>query len=119
MKITTILALIALGAFSIDFAYAQDSNVIESVEYVVVIATVLGAVVSVYDGYNNAPENEKFSRKKLLSALIKAVSMSLLAINFNILADQVSGLSFLAICILFFGFGFGADKGFSKLGKTD
>ena len=119
MKITMILALITLGAFSVDFAYAQDSNVINSVEYVVVIATVLGAIVSVYDGYNNAPPDEKFSRKKLLSAMIKAVTVSLLAINFNILADQVSGMSLLAICILFFGFGFGADKGFSKLGKTN
>lgn len=117
-KIMLLLALISVGVFATNEAYAQtDSNVIQNVEYVVVIATMAGALISVYQGYNDAPEEVKFSRKKLLSAMITAITTSMLLINFATLPDTVSGQSLLAISIMFFIVGYGSDKGLAKLDK--
>ena len=113
-----ILICIAAGTLATGTAYAQtDSNVIQNVEYIVVLSTMAGSLVSVYDGYQKSPEGTTFSKKKLLSAFITAITTSMFLISFNTLPAQVNGMSMIAVCISFFLLGYGGDKGLSRLDK--
>jgi len=122
-KLIAILALIAIGTFATDSVYGQSSDqeivAFQVVEIVTVSATVFGAIISVYDGYTSRPSGEDFSKKKLLSAIITAIMTSMLLINFDTLPEQTSGMSLFAIAIGFLILGWGADKGLSKLDRTN
>lgn len=114
------MVCIAAGTLITGNAYAQsgaDVTVVQNVEYIVVISTIFGSLVSVYDGYNKSPEGTPFSKKKLLSAGITAITTSMFLISFNTLPEQVNGMSMIAVCISFFLLGYGGDKGLSRLDK--
>lgn len=82
-------------------------------ESLAVLATVCGALVSVYPGYKNS--QEAFSSKKLTSAIITAVMGSITLINFGVIADQSNSMNLVAFLIVYFVLGYGTDKGLAKL----
>lgn len=114
-----ILICIAAGTLITGNAYADtgDVTVIQNVEYLVVISTIFGSLISVYDGYNKSPDGTAFSKKKLLSAFITAITTSMFLISFDTLPAQVNGMSMIAVCISFFLLGYGGDKGLARLDK--
>ena len=119
VKIIMILICITAATFVTGNVYAQsgDVTVVQNVEYMVVISAIVGSLVSVYDGYNKSPDGTQFSKKKMMSAFITAITTAMFLISFDTLPAYVDGMSMVAICISFFLLGYGGDKGLARLDK--
>lgn len=88
---------------------------LELVEFVALFSTIGGSLVNVFDGILNRPDGEGVSKKKILSAIITAVTSSMLLINFGMIPEQTSGMSILGIIVAYGILGYGGDKGLSRL----
>ena len=120
-KIITLLAIVAAASIGTEQVYAETSTVIASelniVEFVAVLSAVGGALVAVGQGIADSPTGTKISRKKVISAIITAITGSMLVVNLSTLSEQTAGLSLLAIVIMFGLLGYGSDKGLARLDK--
>ena len=86
------------------------------IETIAVGATIIGAIISVVQGYQDN-KGTGFSSKKLLSALITAVMGALALVNFGAIPEQTSGLTLIGVFIAYLLLGYGTDKGLARLDK--
>lgn len=87
-------------------------------EGIALIAAIAGASVSVYEGYSDRPDGEGFSKKKLTSAFITAITSAMLLINFGVIAEEAQNMNMIAFSVAYFLLGYGGDKGLAKLDSS-
>jgi len=115
-----IFGFLAVAMLSFNSAFAQDSIVtnqeVETLQIIALSATIIGSLVAVGQGYADSPEG--FSVKKLISAIITAVTGSMLLVNLGMVPEQTNGMTILGVFIMYLILGYGADKGLSRLDKN-
>lgn len=121
-KFTKVMALVAiLGASMIGtgqaFAETSVSSDIQYVELLAVGAAIIGALLAVGQGIADRPKDQPISIRKTLSAVITAITASMLIVNLGALPDQIAGMSLVGIAIMFLMIGYGGDKALAKLDK--
>ena len=114
--------IVAASLLTTNEVFAQDTGIvvnpqIQTLEIIALSATMAGSIIAVGQGYADRKDGEKFSSKKLLSAIITAVTSSMLLVNLGAIPEQTNGMTIVAVIITYLILGYGADKGLSRLDR--
>ncbi len=89
----------------------------ELIPIVAIVAAELGAVASTIQGYWDTPEGTKYSKKKLLSALISSGFTAFGLVNIVGLPTDINTVMWTGLIINNLLIGFGIDKAHAVLDK--
>jgi len=90
----------------------------EMIAVVAILAAELGAIASTIQGYWNAPPEQKYSTKKLLSALLSSGFTAFGLVNLSALSStDPSNFTWVGLILGNLILGFGIDKVHSVLDK--
>lgn len=114
--------IVAASLLTTNEVFAQDTGIvvnpqIQTLEIIALSATMAGSIIAVAQGYADRKDGVGFSSKKLLSAIITAVTSSMLLVNLGAIPEQTNGMTIVAVIISYLILGYGADKGLSRLDR--